>query len=622
MHTALATRPAPAPQVLTLAVVEALDQQRGTPSPPPRGRASDALGQRVLDLLWRPLEEDDDAGIWQRMQELRAVFDAVPDGEAGALLARLAPGGNLQRDFDYRLHRASRRRLRAGLRARMRPDPKDDDLPVTPIPPASPITGVPPHVVPPITVTPAPDPQTGLSPQFIVGWKWQSERRKSATLNQLLAKVPVLERIFRLVEPYFRIEAIPRVRAAVPGHRVVETKLLFERSGLGGEIEAELGSLPGSAKFTLSGGQPSLALTAKGKVSRFEFEFEMGADGVLGAARGLLPDGPPLAQFVAKTNVSVDLGTFALAGVDAKLSVECEISAVIELRWSMGGLIREIVDRVDPWDRLKKWARGAARRLVALWGRRIWWVIGAGLVLWWAFDDDDPPPDDIERFDPGAWRDAHDFARRHAQHAAIRDAIDEAADGVQESFGVGLADTLQHLRALGSRASAQLETMASGPYAADHGLDDLPPPGAPFDRWFAWVQTANAVRARRVTIDMGTDDWRARMRTAQRVAMAAGAARACGKLSRAAWITLLAKVKWHANAAGIACTVQFLRAWRDAHHFAYIDEKGKRQQHDGARYLADAFKLVSADKRSDAGLDVGTHAEYDAIDAATVEPLP
>ena len=50
-------RPLPLPPAhiwqRTPALVEALDKKR---QPPPRGKASDALGKRVLELLWRPLD--------------------------------------------------------------------------------------------------------------------------------------------------------------------------------------------------------------------------------------------------------------------------------------------------------------------------------------------------------------------------------------------------------------------------------------------------------------------------------------------------------------------------------------------------------------------------------------
>ena len=593
-------QPAPLQSPRTLALVEALDKQR---RPPPRSQASDALGKQVLELLWRPLEEDDETGIWQRMTELRALFDAVPDTEAGALLARIGAGGKLQRDFDYRLHSASRRRLRAGLRARAT-NGSTQHLPLPPLPP-QPV--VPPHAKPPWVPPPVPAPVTqaptaALSPQFIVGWKWSSERRRIGALSKLWSRAHGLGKIgnvAKMLEPYFHLEAIPRVRAAVPGSRVIETKLLFDGSHLSGEIEAELSPLPGTAKFEMDDGVPSIKLVAKGRLSRFEFEFEVAADGVLGALRGLLPYGPPLARFEAKT--LIELGSHTLAGVNAALTVECELIAVIELRWSLGGILREIADQgaKSALRRLKDWFRGLLGRAIGLWGRRVWWLVGAGLLLWVLFDDDEPPDDDLERFDPQAWRDARRWAATQASPEILSAAIDEAGDAAQESFGTGMADTLRHLQTLGNRASEQLETMASGPYGSANGFNNLPDLADPFERWFAWSLTSDASRDRQSSIDMGSDIWRVRMRLVQRVAMAGRAALASGRISREAWSQLLGKIKWHANAAGIACAVQFMRGWRDDNDFKFIDENSKRQHHDGSAHLSDAFKLLKSDGRSD-----------------------
>ena len=597
------TSPPPAPR--TLALVEALDKQR---HPPPRGQASDALGKRILDLLWRALEEDDDAGIWQRMKELRAVFDAVPDSEAGALLARIDPGGKLQRDFDYRLHSASRRRLRAGLRARATSGTTTQHLPLPPIPPAPivPPSARPPWVPPPIPAPVTPDPTSALSPQFIVGWKWSSERRRIGAISKLWSRAKGLGRIgsvAKMVEPYFQLEAIPRVRAAVPGNRLIQTKLLFDGSHLSGKIEADLDPLPGLVKFEVEHGVPSIKLAVKGHVWHVEIEFEVGADGVLGALRGLLPDGPPLARFEVKTppEAPIQFGSYTVPGLDVPVTVECELIAAIELRWSLGGIIRQIAEEgaKGALRKLKDWFRGLLGRAIGLWGRRVWWLVGAGLLLWVLLDDDEAPDDDLERFDPEAWRGAHRWAAAQTNADTLIDAIDEAGDAAQESFGTGMADTLRHLQTLGNRASAQLETMAGGPFGSANGFNNLPGLADPFERWFVWSLTSDASRDRQSNIEMGTDKWRERMQLVQRVAMAGRAARASGRLSRDGWTALLGKIKWHANAAGIACAVQFLRGWRDKNDFSFIDENGKRQHHDGSAYLTDAFKLLKSDGRND-----------------------
>ncbi len=599
--TAQPQKPAPVQSPRTLALAEALDKQH---RPPPRSQASDALGKQVLDLLWRSLEEDDEAGIWQRMKELRALFDAVPDTEAGALLARIGAGGKLQRDFDYRLHSASRRRLRAGLRARALRGGATQRLPLPPIPPPPyiPPHAQPPWLPPPIPAPLTPAPTAALSPQFIVGWKWSSERRRIGALSKLWSRARGLGKIgnvAKMVEPYFQLEAIPRVRAAVPGSRVIETKLLFQGSQLSGEIEAELDPLPATAKFEMEDGVPTIKLSAKGQVSRFEFEFEVAADGVLGALRGLLPNGPPLARFEAKT--VVELGSHTLAGVNARLSVECELIAAIELRWSLGGILREMASQgaKSALRRLKDWFRSLLGRAIGLWGRRVWWLVGAGLLLWVLLDDDEPPDDDLERFDPQAWRDARRWAATQASPEILLAAIDEAGDAAQESFGTGMADTLRHLQTLGNRASEQLETMAAGPYGSANGFNNLPGLSDPFERWFVWSLTTDASRDRPSSIEMGVDKWRERMRLVQRVAMAGRAARASGRMSREAWSQLLGKIKWHSNAAGIACAVQFLRGWRDDNDFRFIDENGKRQHHNGSAQLTDAFKLLKGDGRND-----------------------
>lgn len=85
------------------------------------------------------------------------------------------------------------------------------------------------------------------------------------------------------------------------------------------------------------------------------------------------------------------------------------------------------------------------------------------------------------------------------------------------------------------------------------------------------------------------------MRVVQRVALAARAGRASGRLTREAWQVLLAKTKWHANAAGIACVVQSMRGWRDASDFWFVDEKGQRRRRDGATQLSDAIKALGRD---------------------------
>lgn len=569
-------------------------------NPPPRSKASDALGKRVLDLLWRPLAEDDEAGIARRLAELRAVFNAVPDAEAGGLLERLAPGGDLQRDFDYRLHRASRRRLRAGLRARATTLTTTGQLPVVPVPQPVPDPDPVPDPIPVPVLTPTPvTSQPTLAPALVVGWHWSSKRRRIRALDRMWAQVGKLRGIGKvagLLDPFFRLEVEPGVRAAVPGSKQAEMKLLFDRSGLKTEIEADLGKIPAAAKFEIDNGKPTVKLIAKTTIAAVEFKFELDALEALAARKGPVGTGGGT-LFHVEAETKLKLGTYPLPGSDVPLVVECEVTAIIEVAWSLRKIAKEIGKRGGRWllDQLKKALRGALRRVIAQWGRRFWWVIGAGLLLWALLDDDDPPEDDIERFDRQAWQGSRRWIDAQGYGDATRDAIDEAGDAVQESFGTAFSDTLGQVLSVGDRASTQLDSMASGPHSAAKGLRNTPGLSDPFERWVTWALTSDASRDWIASVSYGSDDWRTRIRLAQRVAMGARAARAEGRLSPAIWKALHGKALWHANAAGIACVVQSLRGWRDANDFEFIDLDGVARGQVGATQLAAAIKLLKQD---------------------------
>lgn len=563
-------------------------------NPPPRSKASDAPGQRILHLLWRPLADDDETGIAQRMTELRAVFNAVPDAEAGGLLERLAPGGDLQRDFDYRLHRASRRRLRAGLRARATSPTTTQQLPVTPVP-----QPVPDPVPVPV---PTPTPVTGqpaLGPALIVGWHWSSKRRRFRALDRMWAQIGKLRGIGKvagLLTPFFRLEIEPGVRAAVPGSKQLEMKLLFERSGLKTEIEADLGKLPAAAKFEIDEGKPKVKLIAKAAVAAVEFKFELDALSALDARKSLVGSGHgTLFHFEAETKIP--LGSYPLPGSDVPVTVECEVIAIIELAWLLREIAKEIGKRGWRWlrEQLKKTLRDALGRVLKQWGRRFWWVIGAGLLVWALLDDDDPPEDDLERFDKQAWHSARQWISTQRRGDAMHDAIDEAGDAVQEAFGTAVADTLSLVLRLGDRASARLDSMTSTPHSEAKGLHNTPELADRFERWIAWALTSDASRDWMARVNLGSDEWRTRVRLAQRVAMAARVARAEGRFSRDTWQALHGKALWHASAAGIACVVQSLREWRDANNFEFIDLDGVERRQVGATQLAAAIGLLKKD---------------------------
>lgn len=82
-----------------------------------RAHVDDALGQRILRLLWRRLAADDAEAIEARRAELETLARSLGPRQSAAALARLRPGGDLHGDASRRLHPATLDALRAILAA-------------------------------------------------------------------------------------------------------------------------------------------------------------------------------------------------------------------------------------------------------------------------------------------------------------------------------------------------------------------------------------------------------------------------------------------------------------------------------------------------------------------------
>jgi hypothetical protein len=87
---------------------------------PKPSRVTDPFGRLLLALLWEPIAVGDEEAIRDRLVRLRRAIERVPDDQAGALLSRLGPGGDLHRDFTYRLATPTRTRIVTDLQKRAR----------------------------------------------------------------------------------------------------------------------------------------------------------------------------------------------------------------------------------------------------------------------------------------------------------------------------------------------------------------------------------------------------------------------------------------------------------------------------------------------------------------------
>jgi hypothetical protein len=80
-----------------------------------RRRVGDQVGQRVHDLLWKPIKAGDDKATARRLDDLRAVFRGLLPADAIKLADRLETG-DLAPDFAYRLSESTQERLLQELR--------------------------------------------------------------------------------------------------------------------------------------------------------------------------------------------------------------------------------------------------------------------------------------------------------------------------------------------------------------------------------------------------------------------------------------------------------------------------------------------------------------------------
>lgn len=537
---------------------------------PPRARVGDPLGEQILTLLWEPISERDVARQADRVRRLERVLDGVSDFDAGALLARLSPGGDLVVDFDYRLSTPTRERLRSKLRARARTRPVTTTPQAAPTPPPGP-SGVPAPVVPTVPPPPPPPRPWQWPIPVLPTLLWKPERkffnRKWGVFDIYVEpEVEVIcsaspETTLQL-KPKWKLEGLLAKRAKNGGKKVTGPDAL--------ELEVQLPKLVSALKIELDGKDGLTVSLSK--------DFTIGLP-LLSAKVQISPHLQASSEvFTVEVSLKGLEGELVFHGVPVKGTLEPKLTLVFRINW-WRVLERYVGRRLRDWlgELLKRMlGRAAAAALLralagALLGRAL-----AALLL-----EDAPGPrvspqrfvgsaEALELVSAGV---AAGVVLRLPANATLAQVVQRRGEALRASYASAYADAWRSLLRPGWRDA--LDQLAGVTWP---GFRALPEESAPAAQWLRWATSGTATD--RAGLPHSSNAV-AHVRRYEKALMFLIAAAVLGRIT---WDALHDAVKICMNQvtmAGMSLALVQVRRALNRGTFPFVDEAGKARTADG-----------------------------------------
>ena len=541
---------------------------RMTPS-----KVADAFGQQFLGLLWEPLDPNDLKAIGERYGELKRVIAGINDCQCKDLLARLQRGGDLYKDFEYRLRRQTRKGLRDLLAERAKKCPAT--VPMYFLPPAifntaRPKPPPPPPPPPPKPPTPTPTPTPAPTPQgpnanFEVKRKWETKDYELFS--------------FRFAKLTWKIEIeLSGTAKAHPGAPVLQ--MSGDKDGWYSSVEQEFESEylgEGSIEIEFpKGKKPKVTAKKKLEWGGAEIEPFLSSD-----PEELAGVEIPMSEIEFNTEVDeVEIETKA----ELKLVLAFKLDWVEIIEEALKKGARKVIDKLI--DELFAWLGSALASTV---GRYL--LLALGLDFLWrlvhggsADPISKPRAKDIKGF-----KDILDYAASGGDPKKVEAKLLEMDAEVRHSFASAYGGMLDMLTKpyWESTLAKQLGAVVGGAY----GFYKAPNTAGSKKDWQDWAET-NAGKSQAIQIVLGTESWQGRFRGAELAILWASAAHQRGKLSYHDFKSVRGNANWQATAAGFGCALHRVLSVIQQNTYTLVS-KGKKTKFDGKAQWRAIAKLVS-----------------------------
>lgn len=540
----------------------------------PRSRVGDPQGETILNLLWEPIDEADVPRMADRLRRLERVLDAVPDDQAGALLRRLSPGGDLVRDFDYRLSTPTRNRLREKLRLRQKqrvPVPP----PIPPPPPPPPVKKKDDPKPKPIPI-PTPVPVAAQKLTRILGafvWKpakWKLLEYKIFDVF-LEWEVEVIGSVDATDQDWLDIK--PRwtksTGSAAPGGV----------SGPGIEIEAKL------EDWFIDGVKVELDRNGGLKISFFK-EFHVTKYVQISPHLQLSKE-----FFTIEVEIQKLEGSVEILGHTVKVELKPKGTLQFEVDW-----VRALKERIK--QPIKDWIRDKLRDLLKLFGRGVAGAIARkvlaamlGTALAKLFLDDPPnvpvraPPGDV-----GGKQEAERWllekATTAAEKARMEKFLQDWADRLRNAYANAYADTLRRLMSPGWRDALDQLSSVRG-----KAFKQLPSPRAPIGQWKKWADAKKAMEVVSLPLSHQAPSL---LRWYEVVLMVAAAAYLLRRITKPDLDGVIKVCMEQGSLAGMSLAAVYVRRQINRGTFRYRDQRGTFRSADGKQRWDDVVAFVKA----------------------------
>lgn len=572
---------------------------------PPRARVADRLGQEILQLLWEPIAEQDVAGQADRLRRLERVLDRVSDFDAGTLLARLSPGGDLVVDFDYRLSTPTRERLRAKLRARAKTRPVPPPQPA-PTPRSGPPQPQPTPQPTPVTPTPVTPPRPWQWPVPVLPTLvWKPDRkffkRKWGVFDIYVE--PEIEVMCSAspdttaqLKPKWNLKGLLAKRAQNGGKPVTGPDAL--------ELEVQLPKLVSALKIELD--------EKDGLIVSLSKDFSIG----LPLRSAKVQISPHLRASSEVFTVEVSLqgieGELVFQGVPLKGVLEPKLTVVFRINW-LRVLERYVVRRLRDWlaELLRRMIGRAAtaallRALaIGLLGRAL-----AALLLEDAAAAPASPPRFVggeEALELVESERAAGVVLRLPANATLTQVVQRRGVALRASYASAYADAWRSLLRPGWRDELDRIAGVSWP-----GFRVLPEESAPAAQWLRWASSGMATE--RTGLPHSSNAV-AHVRRYEKALMFLIAAAVLGLIT---WDALHDGVKicmHQVTLAGMSLALVQVRRAQNRGTFPFVDEAGRPRTADGRAEWEQIVLYVKKAGISDREL-------HDRLSAHALEALP